>query len=204
MNDIFSIMFNEKENTEEKIINATFKVLQKEGFDKATTKKIAAEAGVNEVTIFRKFENKKNLIEKTKNHFIKVFIDKIRGIFYFKGDEDIEEYLKGAFLGILNLSDNDFSIIKIAMEEVREIPEKKLLITQITDVILDKLEEFFNLQKENGIIRDVDSRVLAVMCFSIIFQSVILRKVYSQSPNFEIDYYSDNIFNVIFNGIKPE
>ena len=46
------------ENTEEKIIEATFRILQKEGVKKATTKKIAAEAGVNEITIFRKFKRK--------------------------------------------------------------------------------------------------------------------------------------------------
>lgn len=45
-------------STDEKIINATFGILQREGFTKATTKKIAAEAGVNEVTIFRNFQNK--------------------------------------------------------------------------------------------------------------------------------------------------
>ena len=202
MNDKLSIMFNERENTEEKIINATFKLLQREGIEKATTKKIATEAGVNEVTIFRKFGNKQNLIEKTKTHFIKVFIDKLKGVFYFKGDEDIEDYLRGAFNGLLNLSDKDFSIIKVAMEEVREIPEKKLLITQITDVVLNKLEEFFKIQNENGVIRDIDTRVLAVMCFSIVFQSVILRKVYGKTPNFDTDYYSDNIFDVLFNGIK--
>lgn len=42
-------------STDEKIIKATFGILQSEGFAQATTKKIAAEAGVNEVTIFRNF-----------------------------------------------------------------------------------------------------------------------------------------------------
>ncbi|WP_459538200.1 TetR/AcrR family transcriptional regulator [Methanobrevibacter sp.] len=42
-------------STDKKIIKATFDILQKEGVTKTTTKKIAAEAGVNEVTIFRKF-----------------------------------------------------------------------------------------------------------------------------------------------------
>ena len=46
----------ELDDTEEKIVMATFSIVQKEGFAKATTKKIAAEAGFNEVTIFRKFE----------------------------------------------------------------------------------------------------------------------------------------------------
>ena len=51
----------EIDNTSEKIIKATLRVLQKEGFEKATTKKIAAEAGVNEITIFRKFCYSKNI-----------------------------------------------------------------------------------------------------------------------------------------------
>ena len=51
----------ESESTEEKIIAATFDILQRDGLQKATTKRIASEAGVNEVTIFRKFKNKKIL-----------------------------------------------------------------------------------------------------------------------------------------------
>ena len=54
-------------STDEKIIKATFEILQEEGFAKATSKKIAAKAGVNEVTIFRNFKNKNNLVEVTKN-----------------------------------------------------------------------------------------------------------------------------------------
>ena len=80
-------MFGEKENTEEKIMKATFDILQREGLAKTTTKKIAAEAGVNEVTIFRKFENKKNLINATKEFFLKKFtkvLDKWRKICYNK------------------------------------------------------------------------------------------------------------------------
>ena len=44
--------------TDEKIINATFEILQEEGFAKATTKKIAAKAGVNEVTISETLKTK--------------------------------------------------------------------------------------------------------------------------------------------------
>jgi len=64
----------EIDNTSEKIIKASLIVLKKEGFTKATTKKIAAEAGVNEITIFRKFENKKNLIDATKEYHLKNII----------------------------------------------------------------------------------------------------------------------------------
>ena len=95
------------ETTEEKIIEATFKILQKEGVKKATTKKIAAEAGVNEITIFRKFKTKKNLIEIVKEHYMKIFIDKIENIFDFSEDEEIDNYLTSNFNELLNLTDED-------------------------------------------------------------------------------------------------
>ena len=69
-------MVIELDNTEEKIVEATFGILQKEGSKKATTKRIAAEAGVNEVTIFRKFESKKNLIKITKEYYVARFVGK--------------------------------------------------------------------------------------------------------------------------------
>ena len=68
-------------STDEKIIKATFGILQREGFAKATTKKIASEAGVNEVTIFRNFKNKNNLVETTKNYYLQLLISKLEEIF---------------------------------------------------------------------------------------------------------------------------
>ena len=175
----------ELDSTEEKIVKATFDILQREGVEKATTKKIAKQAGVNEVTVFRKFENKKNLVEITKNYYLEVLMNSLEEIFDYGDDEDIEEYLKICFYGILNLSDEDFSILKVAMEEVRGIPEKKLLISEVTDLILNKLEEFFKFQIEKGAIRDINPRSLSVMCFSVIFQSVILWKIYDRDLGFE-------------------
>ena len=189
--------------TDLKIIQATFSILQSEGFTKATTKKIAAEAGVNEVTIFRNFQNKNNLVELTKNYYLEVFINKLEEIFEFEDDQDIEEYLKIAFFGILNLSDEDFSILRVAMEEVREIPEKKNLISNITDVILNKLEEFFKIKIEKGVIRQVNPKSLAIMCFGMLFQSVILWKIYNKDLDFETNYYADDLINIMFEGINP-
>ena len=189
-------------STDKKIMGATFKILQEEGFAKATTKKIAAEAGVNEVTIFRNFQNKNNLVETTKEYYLQIILKKLEEIFDFNEDDEIEEYLKSNFVGLLSCSDKEFSIVKIAMEEVRDIPEKKQLISRITDTIISKLNEFFKLQVEKGKIRQIDSKVLAVMCFSMIFQSVILWKVYDKNPGIESDHFSNVFLDILYNGIK--
>ncbi|WP_295621280.1 TetR/AcrR family transcriptional regulator [uncultured Methanobrevibacter sp.] len=195
-------MLGETENTEEKIIKAAFKILQIEGAAKATTKKIAAEAGVNEVTIFRKFDNKKNLVEVTKQFYMDRLLEKLEDNFSFTEDESIEDYLKSCFYGMFNFTDDDFSIIKVAMQEVRDVPDRKLLISQITSTILGKLEEFFKLQLEKGIIKDINSKAVSIMCFSIIFQSLVLWQIYGSSTGMESDYYAKDFLNIIFNGIK--
>ena len=50
-------------------------------------------------------------------------------IFDFTDDVEIGDYLHDNFQELSNLSEKDSSILKIAMEEVHEIPEKKLLIS---------------------------------------------------------------------------
>ena len=198
-----TIIMKEYSSTDLKIIKSTFGILQREGFAKATTKKIASEAGVNEVTIFRNFSNKNNLVELTKDYYLQLLIGKLEEIFEFEEDEDIEEYLKISFFGILSLSEEDLSIIRVAMEEVREDPEKDILISEITDLILNKLEEFFKLKIEKGIIREVNPKSLAIMCFGMLFQSVILWKIYNKDLEFETNYYADDLINIMFEGIHP-
>ncbi len=196
-------MVIELDSTEEKIVDATFKILLNEGIDKATTKRISKEAEVNEVTIFRKFENKKNLIEITREYYLQNFKNKMEKIFDFNEDDDVEEYLKSNFNGLLSLSDNEFGIIKVAMEEVEDVPDKKLIITLITDIILKKYEEFFTVKIERGEIRDIDAKAISVMLFSITFQTVVLWKVYNKAPDEETKVLSQNLLDIIFNGIKP-
>lgn len=199
--DIVTIM-KEFNSTDKKIMRATFRILQKEGFAKATTKKIAAEAGVNEVTIFRNFQNKNNLVETTKEYYLQILLRQLEDIFDFNEDDEIDDYFQSNFIGLLSRSDSDFSIVKIAMEEVRDIPEKKHLISRITDTIINKLEEFFKSQIEKGKIRDVDYKVLSEMCFSITFQSVILCKIYDKDPDVESEKFVNDFLDILYNGIK--
>lgn len=196
-------MEGELDQTEEKIITAAFKILQTEGFSKATTKKIASEAGVNEVTIFRRFESKKNLIEITQEYYFKALLNKLENIFDFNEDDEIEKYLENNFVRMLSLSDSDFSIIKLAIDEGSDISERKLLIARITETIIGKSEEYFNLQIEKGNIRDVDARTLSIMCFSITFQSLVLWKINNKSADDETQEYAKSLLDIMYNGIKP-
>lgn len=66
-------------NTEDKILNASIVLFSQKGFTAVTTKEIAKEAGVSEMTLFRHFESKHNLFEKAFDKF--VFFPKIITLF---------------------------------------------------------------------------------------------------------------------------
>lgn len=129
-------------------------------------------------------------------------LSKLEETFDFDEEDSIEEYLKRSFHGILDFSEEDISIIRVAMQEIEGASDRKLLISQITDTIISKMEEFFKLQLEKGRIRNVNSKAISLMCFSIIFQSLILWQIYGDTTDIESDYFADDYLDIIFNGIK--
>lgn len=75
-------------NTEDKILNASILLFSQKGYSAVTTKEIAKEAGVSEMTLFRHFESKHNLFEKAFEKF--VFSPRFKALF-----EGLEGDLEG-------------------------------------------------------------------------------------------------------------
>lgn len=189
-------------NTEERIIRASFHVLEENGLSKTTTKKIAEEAGVSEVTIFRKFKSKDNLIEISKKVFVEHFLEQIDEIFDYDDNISVNEYLKTSFKNIASLPENDFKIIKVALEEIEGIPFEDSIILKIADTIIAKLKNFFDMQISKNLIRNVNSTVLAINIYSICFESVVLWKFFGKNPQYDIEKYIDDFLDVLNNGIS--
>ena len=53
---------------ESKVFDAALEMLESHGYEGATTRKIAAAAGINEVTLFRRYGTKAGLFEKAISH----------------------------------------------------------------------------------------------------------------------------------------
>ena len=65
--------------TEKRILQAATKLFSEYGYANTSTKKIADTAGVNELTIFRQFKSKSNLLQAVIHHhaFEGYIVDKI-------------------------------------------------------------------------------------------------------------------------------
>jgi TetR/AcrR family transcriptional regulator len=80
-------------NAEHRILEAALKVFASEGYTGATTRKIAEEANVAEVTLFRKFKSKENLLKEVLNNNRTVF-SSLGVLFQVQKDVDFETELR--------------------------------------------------------------------------------------------------------------
>ncbi len=189
-------------STEDRIIYATIKLLDQYGLSGTTTRKIATEAGVSEVTIFRKFKTKHNLLNITKKFYYDDFLEKVENIFEFDENTDLREYLIDVWKKSVALTDEDLNIMKIGIDELREIPFEDKVLPKFANIILFKLSSFFKLQIEKENIREINPNVAALNILGIILEGIIIWKIYIKEPNGDVDSYLNDFLDIFINGIS--
>jgi AcrR family transcriptional regulator len=192
------------ENTEDRILNATIKILDREGWEGATTKRIAAEAGVNEVTLFRKFKTKQLLLEAAKNRCAKNFLKELELILKIDDKIDIRTNMENIWINSSKMIDKRTNLIRISMEEVRGVPFEDRVLPKISKIVLDNLSNYFKNQIDKGFMRNIDPDVAALNIFSIVFQMNVMWKIYGQNPPVEDERCMENFLDIFMKGILVE
>jgi AcrR family transcriptional regulator len=189
------------QDTEDKILDATIKLLDKDGWKGATTKKIASEAGVNEITLFRKFHNKEQLLKAAKKRSANRFLQELDLLFKIDDSGDIRTYLITIWKSASKMIDKRINLIRISMEEVRDIPIDEKVLPKISKMIIEHLVNYFQKKIDEGLIRDIDPEVAALNIFSIVFQMEIVWKIYDQKTTVKDEFIMENSLEIFLNGI---
>ena len=189
------------QDTEDKILDATIKLLDKDGWKGATTKKIASEAGVNEITLFRKFNNKEQLLRAAKKRSANRFLEELDLLFKLDDGQEIKTYLTTIWRNASKMIDKRINLIRISMEEVRGIPFEEKVLPKISKMIIEHLVNYFQKKIDQGLIRDIDPEVAALNIFSIVFQMDIVWKIYDQKPPVTDETIMENFLEIFLNGI---
>ena len=191
----------ELDKTEQKIVYATIFLLDKEGMNSTTTKKIAKKAEVSEVTVFRKFKSKDNLLKIAKIYYSDYFLEKISDIFTNYEDTDLESLLKHIWGKLVNFLDNNLDIIKIALDELMSNPEEEKIFSKFSDEVLKNLTNIFQEQIDKGKIRKINPSAAALTVFSVIVEGIIFWKFESKVSNDDTNKYLDDFLDIFINGI---
>ena len=115
---------------EEKLFDAVIEALVAGGYGQATTKMIAEKAGVNEVTLFRKYGSKAGLVRAALGHILETSaLHDVR----YSGElqQDLEEIV-GAYLET-NARYGD--VIPTIISEMPRYPELREMMTPFLEVI---------------------------------------------------------------------
>ena len=131
--------------TSKKIMKVALKLFSEQGYYPTTTKQIAEEAGVNELTIFRHFGSKSNLFQATTEYY--VIDSKIDSILKNTEDLSFEEAMFIITNRIYKLFIQNTKLYKVQMKLSDN--EKDFVKLKLSRKIISVLKDYFKELKEN-------------------------------------------------------
>ena len=144
-------------DTSKKIMKVALKLFSEQGYYPTTTKQIAEEAGVNELTIFRHFGSKSNLFQVTTEYY--VIDSKIDSILKNTEDLNFEESMFIITNRIYKLLIQNTKLYKVQMKLSDN--ERDFVKLKLSRKIISILKDYFKELKENNKIKG-EPEIMAV------------------------------------------
>ena len=182
----------------ERLLDAAARVYAETGYRGATTRRIAQEAGVNEITLFRHFGSKTTLIlEAVRQANLRSDCPSVPAS---PGDPvvEIKAWVHDELRHLTQLR----SIIRTSLGEVEERPEiLPLLREKPLDVILGLSSYIEQLQHEGRASTDVEARTAALTFFGTLFADAMGRDVMPELYHDSLDESADRYTHVFLRSI---
>ena len=167
-----------KFNTDERLLEATLKLISEKGYLRATTKDIAREAGVTEVTLFRHFGSKERLFEEVINKY--TFLPSLRDLLseISEYSDSYEKVLHAIGVLFFETLKERKSLVKIMTSEINIYPEKiREIYTQFIDETDRVLAGYFRSQQKKGMLRRFSPEMAAGVFLGMIFSCFRLEEI---------------------------
>jgi len=161
-----------KKDARERLLNTALELICRHGYDGVTTRAIAKRAGVNEVTLFRLFGTKEKLLFAALDREADIEQRLPPGGFPATGDvvEDLSRIGNFMLAGMLEKA----PLLKLGMTEMQRRPRLWNRIAPAPRTAIELLTGYFDEAARAGLIRNVDSRLAAVVFFSFFFRSFVM------------------------------
>lgn len=167
------------DDTSQKIIDAAMSLIRDKGYVATTTKDIARLAGVNECTLFRKFENKKDIVlqgvaqEKWRANVTPDIFQNVQ----WELQADLEMFMN-AYMDKIT---PDFVNLSIGLRAPQLYEETAPLIMKVPQAFVSSLTEYFKKMEEMGKIGHFDFESLAMTIFSSTFGYTFLSASFQEN-----------------------
>jgi AcrR family transcriptional regulator len=157
-----------EDETRQRIIQAAAQVFSAHGYTGATTRAIAAAAGVNEVTLFRHLGNKQGMFQAVIGQF-----SALPGLAALEGQltGDYRQDLTAIGRHFLAMMHRNRQAILMTMVEVQRQPEIRGIAAHPPAQQRQMLGQYLRGQMARGVVRDLpDPELAAQMFFGMFFE----------------------------------
>lgn len=159
--------------TAERIIDAALQLVSEKGYNAATTKAIAELAGVNEVTIFRHFGNKRGILKAIVEKFS--YNPVLQQVMRESVTGDLETDLLNFSLKYFNYMMSIKDFIMIGFKESMQFPEIDEEIANVPLLVKNELMHYFEEMYHKGKIREVNFEAAAMSLIALNFGHFVSR-----------------------------
>lgn len=163
-------------DTRGRILEAGLKAFSDKGFLGATTKEIAAKAGVAELTLFRQFSSKERLFEEVIHEHS--FLPALRGLLPEISGMTYRNALARIARDFLDTLIARKDMIQIMHSEMQRYPEKiHQIYHAFIDGIVDALASYFTEMQKKGALKKFDSKAGARAFLGMLFSYFNLQEL---------------------------
>lgn len=154
-------------STAERILEAAVQLISEKGYAAATTRSIAALAGVNEVTIFRHFGNKRGILKAVVDKFSygPVFENVLQFEVSYDLNKDLLHFSERYFRTMMPIKD----LVLIAFKESNAFPEIDEELARVPRQLKEQLMTYFLKMKEKEKLVDVPVEEAALSFIALNF-----------------------------------
>ena len=189
------------DDTSTKIIDAAMALVRDKGYVATTTKEIARVAGVNECTLFRKFESKKDIVIQGANQagWRANVVPEIFENVAWELETDLEMFMRA----YIDRMTPDFVNLSIGLRAPQLYDETKQLIMKVPQAFLEAFIGYLNQMCEKGKIPRRDFKAFAMTVFSATFGYTFLNASFGRElTEVEKDEYIKSSVQMFAEGIK--
>ena len=192
--------------TTERILDAASELFATHGYAATTTRAIAEHAGVNEVTIFRRFESKLGVLKALGERMGQRQAG--RAAASAPRTDDVHATLLAfARMEIAGALEDGGLAMRLAFD-ARSVPEIAALLGEGAPSNLAGLAEYLTERQAAGDLRgDIDSRVMAEAFFGLTSSYVMYRQVMGAAgvpADVETDEGIEQLFDLFWSGAAPK
>jgi AcrR family transcriptional regulator len=161
-----------KSDTKERIFEAALAVFSEKGFAAATTRAVAERAGVNEVTLFRHFGSKENLLQEAIVRYspLAMLTDTFDSELTGDPRQDLTHIAHTYIEKALERVDQ----IRIGIMEAPRNPELAKYTSEIPRRLTTHLASYFETLHAEGKIKNANFFMMAQMFYAVLFQSIFI------------------------------